>query len=37
VSDGWPKDARPLPPRPADAMPWMNSDTTMLTGSLGGG
>lgn len=31
LTEGWPKDARPLPPRPADAMPWGNSDSTVST------
>jgi hypothetical protein len=29
VRDGWPKDAKPLPPRPADAMAWGDSDVTV--------
>ena len=34
VIDGWPRDAPALPRRPANAMPWQNSDTTVLIGSL---
>lgn len=34
IADGWPADARPLVPRPAAAMPWMDSDSTVLVGSL---
>lgn len=33
VIDGWPSDARPLPPLPADDMPWMDSGSTVLLGS----
>jgi hypothetical protein len=29
VRETWPKDAKPLPPRPADAMAWGDSDTTV--------
>lgn len=28
--DRWPSGARPLPPRPADVMPWGNSDSTLV-------
>jgi hypothetical protein len=31
--DGWPAQAAPLPPRPADVMPWDNSDSTFVAGS----
>jgi hypothetical protein len=34
LTDGWPMGARPLPPRPADAMPWMDSDSTLLIGAM---
>ena len=34
LTDGWPPDARPLPPRPPDAMPWMNTDATAVVGSV---
>jgi hypothetical protein len=30
--DGWPTGAAPLPPRPADVMPWDDSDSTFVTG-----
>jgi hypothetical protein len=33
VSDGWPRDAKPLPPRPADAAPWDTSDSTVVVGT----
>ncbi len=36
VSDGWPADAAPLPPRPANAMPWQNSDSTAVIGATKG-
>ena len=36
VSDGWPADAAPLPPRPANAMPWQDSDSTAVIGSAKG-
>jgi hypothetical protein len=29
LTEGWPRDAKPLPPRPADAMAWGNSDATL--------
>jgi hypothetical protein len=32
--DGWPPDARPLPPRPQGAMPWMNTDALAVVGSV---
>ena len=35
--DGWPQGARPLPPRPADAMPWMNTDGVAVIGSISNG
>ncbi|MBX3485717.1 M20/M25/M40 family metallo-hydrolase [Phenylobacterium sp.] len=31
--DGWPGTATPLPARPADLMPWDDSDSTFLTGT----
>ncbi|MBI1199369.1 MAG: M20/M25/M40 family metallo-hydrolase [Phenylobacterium sp.] len=31
--DGWPAEAAPLPPRPADIMLWDDSDSTFVTGS----
>ena len=34
VMDSWPRDAGALPRRPAKAMPWQDSDTTALIGSL---
>jgi peptidase M28-like protein len=34
VSDGWPKDAAPLPARPVDAAAWDNSDSTAVIGTL---
>jgi hypothetical protein len=34
LAPGWPRGAQPLPPRPADRMPWGLSDSTALTGSL---
>ncbi|TVV70117.1 hypothetical protein [Sphingomonas solaris] len=30
LRDGWPADAPPLPPRPADVMPWYDSDGSIL-------
>ncbi len=36
LTDGWPGDARPLPRRPPNAMPWMNSDATVVIGSVPG-
>ena len=32
-TDGWPRDAPALPQRPADAMPWNNSDSMLVVGS----
>ncbi len=32
IVDGWPAGAAPLPPRPAQAMPWMNSDAAVVIG-----
>ncbi|MGZ8364612.1 MAG: hypothetical protein ACXW3D_11115, partial [Caulobacteraceae bacterium] len=32
ITDGWPSDARPLPARPADVMPWGQTDLTAVTG-----
>ena len=32
LADGWPADARPLPPRPADVMAQGSSDSTVVTG-----
>ena len=29
LRDGWPADARPLPPRPPTSMPWYDSDATV--------
>jgi hypothetical protein len=34
LTDGWPKDAAPLPPRPADAMAWGDSDATVSSLTL---
>ena len=34
LRDGWPADADPLPPRPANVMPWYNSDTRVAMWSL---
>jgi hypothetical protein len=34
IVQGWPKDAKPLAPRPADAMPWQSSDSTVEVGTL---
>jgi hypothetical protein len=34
IVPGWPVDARPLPPRPADAMAWSTSDSTAEVGTL---
>jgi hypothetical protein len=34
IVPGWPKDATPLPPRPANAMPWSLSDSTAEIGTL---
>lgn len=31
--DVWPAEAKPLPARPADLMPWDDSDSTFLTGT----
>ncbi|MBL8557027.1 MAG: M20/M25/M40 family metallo-hydrolase [Phenylobacterium sp.] len=31
--DRWPDTAKPLPARPADLMPWDDSDSTFLTGT----
>jgi hypothetical protein len=31
--DSWPAQAKPLPARPADLMPWDDSDSTFLTGT----
>lgn len=31
--DRWPRDAAPLPPRPADLMAWDETDSTFVTGS----
>jgi hypothetical protein len=31
--EGWPAEAAPLPPRPADVMPWDNSDSTFVAGT----
>lgn len=36
-SPGWPKSWKPLPPRPADAMPWSLSDSSVVLGSIGPG
>jgi hypothetical protein len=33
VAFGWPRDARPLPPRPSHVMPWASSDKLVATGS----
>ncbi len=33
VSEGWPTGARPLPPRPANVMPFDISDSTVVTGA----
>ncbi|MET0270899.1 MAG: hypothetical protein ABW173_10770, partial [Sphingomonas sp.] len=30
LTDGWPADARPLPGRAADMMPWYNSDSRVV-------
>ena len=32
--DGWPQGAKPLPPRPADAAPWADSDSTVTIGTM---
>jgi hypothetical protein len=34
---GWPPGAAPLPPRPADVMPWSLSDSTVVLGATGPG
>ena len=34
LTDGWPKDAAPLPPRPADMMAWGDSDATVSSLTL---
>lgn len=34
LRDGWPREARPLPRRPADAMPWYNSDSSVALWTL---
>jgi hypothetical protein len=33
VTEGWPAGAKPLPPRPADVMPFDLSDSTVVTGA----
>lgn len=33
IVDGWPKDAAPLPARPASVAPWGYSDSTYVTGT----
>ena len=32
-SPGWPTEAAPLPARPADLMPWDDSDSTFVVGT----
>jgi hypothetical protein len=34
LADGWPKGAKPLPPRPATLMPWYDSDSTAVVSAL---
>ncbi len=34
VSEDWPAGTRPLPARPAAAMPWMNDGAAVLVGSM---
>ena len=34
VGEGWPKAAKPLPPRPKDAAPWDDSDSTAVIGTM---
>ncbi len=34
ITPGWPADAKPLPARPADTMPWSVSDSMVETGTL---
>jgi hypothetical protein len=34
ITPGWPSDAKPLPPRPANVMPWGASDSTVEIGTL---
>jgi hypothetical protein len=34
VTPGWPAEAKPLPPRPADLMPWSLSDSTVTLQSI---
>ncbi|MEO6075765.1 MAG: hypothetical protein ABIP56_03060, partial [Dokdonella sp.] len=33
ISDGWPADAKPLPERPREVMPWGLSDIHIVTGT----
>ena len=34
LADGWPVDAKPLPPRGPDEMPWYNADSTITWSPL---
>jgi len=34
IARRWPGGAKPLPPRPANLMPWRLSDSTALTGTF---
>ena len=34
LTEGWPAGAKPLPTRPSTAMPWDDSDSTVVTGQL---